>query len=112
MTLNGLILANSLKWAAHALLMLFLLRRRVGRSALAGEGLWRTVLTAVPLSAVMGVAVHFVVMGLSRLVPGGTIGEVVVVGVSGLVGVGVYGSLSFLVGVDEIQLLRRAVTGQ
>ena len=109
LTLNGLILANSLKWATHALLMLFLLRRRVGR--LAGEGLWKTVVTAVPLSAVMGVAVHFVVMGLSGLVPGGTIGEVVIVGVSGLVGVGVYGSLSFLVGADEIQLLRRAVTG-
>jgi putative peptidoglycan lipid II flippase len=108
LTLNGLILANSLKWAAHALLMLFLLRRRIG--GLMGEGLWKTVLTAVPLSAVMGVMVHFVMVWLSRFVPGGTIGEVIVVGVSGLVGLAIYGSLSLLMGADEIQLLRRAVT--
>lgn len=109
LTLNGLILANSLKWAAHALLMLFLLWRRMG--GLMGDGLWKTVLTAVPLSVVMGVAVHFVVVGLSRFVPAGTVGEFVIVGVSGLVGVGIYGSLSLLVGADEIQLLRRVVTG-
>lgn len=108
LTLNGLILANSLKWAAHALLMLFLLRRRIG--GLMGEGLWKTVLTSVLLSAVMGVVVHFVMVWLSRFVPGGTIGEVVVVGVSGLVGLGIYGSLSLLMGADEFQLLRRAVT--
>jgi peptidoglycan biosynthesis protein MviN/MurJ (putative lipid II flippase) len=88
--------------------MLFLLRRRIG--GLMGEGLWKTVLTSVLLSAVMGVVVHFVMVWLSRFVPGGTIGEVVVVGVSGLVGLGIYGFLSLLMGADEFQLLRRAVT--
>ncbi len=109
LTLNGLILANSLKWAAHALLMLFLLRRRMG--GLAGEGLWKTLFTAVPLSAVMGLAVWLVVMGLSRIAPVSTMGELLVVGGSGLVGVGVYGSLALLVGMEEIQLLRRTVAG-
>ena len=109
LTLNGLILANSFKWAAHALLMLFLLRRRMG--GLAGEGLWRTVFTAVPLSMLMGVVVHFVVAGLSRVAPAGTPGEILVVGASGLAGIGVYGALALLVGMEEIHLLRRTVIG-
>jgi putative peptidoglycan lipid II flippase len=109
LTLNGLILANSLKWTAHALLMLLLLRRRMGR--LAGEGLWKTVFIAVPLSAVMGVAVYAVMTGLSRVAPAGTLGEILVVGVSGLAGLGVYGSLALLVGMEEIQLLRRTISG-
>jgi putative peptidoglycan lipid II flippase len=103
LTLNGLILANSLKWAAHALLMVFLLWRRVG--GLAGEGLWTTVLAAVPLSALMGLVVHLVVVGTSRIAPAGTVGELIVVGASGLAGIGVYGSLAFLVGMEEIRLL-------
>ncbi len=109
LTLNGLILANSLKWAAHALLMLFLLRRRMG--GLAGEGLWRTLFTALPLSAVMGLAVHLVVIGVSRIAPAGTMGEILIVGASGLVGIGVYGSLALLIDMEEVQLLRRIVLG-
>ncbi len=109
LTLNGLILANSLKWTAHALLMLFLLRRRMG--GLAGEGLWRTVFTSIPLSAVMGAVVHVVVVALSRIAPAGTPGEILVVGVSGLAGIAVYGSLALLVGMEEIQLLRRTISG-
>jgi putative peptidoglycan lipid II flippase len=107
LTLNGLILANSLKWAAHALLMLVLLRWRMG--GLAGQGLWRTLFTALPLSAVMGFAVHFVVSGVSQFAPAGTMGEILVVGSGGLVGVAVYGGLALLVDMDEIQLLRRTV---
>jgi len=107
LTLNGLILANSLKWAAHALLMIILLRRRMG--GLAGQGLWRTVFTAVPLSLIMGGAVHVLVVGLSGIVPPGTMGEIVVVGVSGAVGLGVYGGLALLVGMKEIDLLRRSL---
>jgi putative peptidoglycan lipid II flippase len=108
LTLNGLILANSLKWAAHALLMLFLLRRRMG--GLAGEGLWKTVATAVPLSAVMGATVHFVMMGVSQLTAPGTAGELMLVVIAGLAGLVAYGLLGLLVGMDEIRLLRRAVT--
>ncbi len=109
LTLNGLILANSLKWAAHALLMLLLLRWRTG--GLAGQGLWRAVVTAVPLSLIMGAAVYIGVAGLSRFAPAGTVGEILIVGGSGLLGIGVYGVLALLVGMDEIQLLRRTISG-
>jgi len=65
---------------------------------------------AVPLSAVMGAAVHGVVMGVSRFAPGGTVGEIIIVGAAGVVGVSVYGSLALLLGMEEIHLLRRTVT--
>ena len=107
LTLNGLILANSLKWAAHALLMLILLRRRMG--GLVGEGLWRTLLTAVPLSLVMGGVVRLLVVGLSRVAPSGTGGEIAIVGVSGVVGLAVYGGLALLIGMEEINLRRRSL---
>ncbi len=109
LTLNRLILANSIKWAAHALLMLFLLQRRVG--GLGGRGVWKTVFTAVPLSAVMGVVVHFIALEMAPIVPPGTWGELLLVGASGLAGVGIYGLLAFLFGMDEIRLLSRAVLG-
>lgn len=107
LTLNGLILANSLKWAAHALVMLFLLRGRVG--GLGGQGLWKTVLTAVPLSLLMGVVVHFSVQGMAQVVPGGTVGQLLLVGVPGLAGLGVYGLLATLVGMNEIRVFARSI---
>lgn len=107
LTLNGLVLANSLKWAAHAVLMLFLLRKRMGH--LAGEGMWKTVFTAVPLSALMGAMVYLAVIGLSRVAPAGTMGELLVVGVSGLVGGCVYAGLALLVDMDEVHLVRRSI---
>ncbi len=108
LTLNGLILANSLKWGAHAVLMLVLLRRKVG--GLAGEGLWRASLMALLLSAVMGVAVHYVVLGMSSIAPAGTLGELLIVGVSGAAGVFVYGGLALALGMEEIRLLRRSLS--
>jgi putative peptidoglycan lipid II flippase len=107
LTLNGLILANSLKWAAHALLMLYLLRRRTG--GLGGRGVWRTLFTATLLSTVMGLTVHFIKMGMSQIVPMGTVGELLLVGCAGLGGIAVYAGLALLVGMDEIRLVRRAV---
>jgi putative peptidoglycan lipid II flippase len=107
LTLNGLILANSLKWAAHALLMFILLQRRTG--GLGGHGLSRTVLTATLLSAAMGLTVHFIKVGTSQIVPPGTIGEMLLVGSAGLGGLAVYAGLALLVGMDEVRLLRRAV---
>jgi putative peptidoglycan lipid II flippase len=107
LTLNGLILANSLKWAMHALLMLLLLRRRVG--ALGGQRMWKTAVTAVGLSAMMGLAVHFVVRGVSRIALAGTMGEVLLVGTAGLAGLVVYGLLAFFIRMDEVQFLSRAI---
>ncbi len=109
LTLNGLILANSVKWAAHALLMLLLLRRRVG--GLGGESLWKTVFTAVPLSLLMGAVVHLALSAVSRVAPSSTMGELLLVGVPGLAGFGIYAILAILVGMDEVRLLKRAISG-
>jgi putative peptidoglycan lipid II flippase len=107
LTLNGLILANSLKWAAHALIMLVLLRRRMG--SLRGHGGRKLVLEVVVASAVMGGAVHLVSQRMMQIVPPGLVGEVLLVGGSGLVGAGMYGALAVLLRVEEIGLLGRAL---
>lgn len=107
LTLNGLILANSLKWAAHAVIMLLLVRRRMG--GLGGQGLWKTVFTAVPLSLLMGVVVHLSKLGMTQVVRAGTVGQLLTVAVPGIAGLGVYGLLAALVGMDEIRLLARAI---
>jgi putative peptidoglycan lipid II flippase len=109
LTLNGLILANSLKWAAHAMLMLILLRRRVG--GLGGQGMWKTMVTAVALSALMGLTVHLVVLGVSEIALSGTAGEVLLVGAAGLAGLLVYGLLAFFLGMEEVRFLSRAILG-
>jgi hypothetical protein len=57
----------------------------------------------------MGVGVHFVVLGTAQIVPPGTLGELLLVGASGLTGLGMYGLLATLVGMDEISLLSRAI---
>jgi hypothetical protein len=57
----------------------------------------------------MGLTVHFIKMGMSQIVPTGTVGEMLLVGCAGLGGITVYGVLAALVGMDEIRLVRRAV---
>jgi len=51
----GLVLANSMQWAGHALVMLWLLHRRIG--GLAGEGIWSTAVRALLGAVLMAVAV-------------------------------------------------------
>jgi putative peptidoglycan lipid II flippase len=106
LTLNGLILANSLKWAAHAIAMLYLLQRRAG--GLGRHGVGTTLLTATLLSGLMGLTVHLIKLGMSTLIPPGTLGELLLVASAGIGGIVVYGGLALLVGMDEIRLLRRA----
>ncbi|MDY7078042.1 MAG: murein biosynthesis integral membrane protein MurJ [Chloroflexota bacterium] len=107
LTLNGLILANSLKWAAHALFMLLFLRRNMGR--LQGHSIWNLVAKAVVASAVMGIVVHLVVGGVAQIVPAGLVGEVLLVGSGGLVGITIYGVLAVLLRMEEVSLLGRSM---
>jgi putative peptidoglycan lipid II flippase len=107
LTLNGLILANSLKWAAHALIMLVLLRR--GTGGLSGHGVWKLVAKAVIASAVMGRAVQLVVERTAQIVPAGLVGEVLLVGGGGLVGAAVYGVVAVFLRMEEVGLLGRAI---
>jgi len=107
LTLNGLILANSLKWAAHALIMLLLLRRSTG--GLRGHGIWRLVGKVTLASAAMGMGVRLAVGWMSPVLPPGLMGEVLLVGGGGLVGGGIYGLLAILLRVEEVELLCRIV---
>ena len=109
LTLNGLILANSIKWAAHALIMLVLLRRSVG--GLWGQGVWKLLIKTVVASAVMGGVVHLAAEGVTQIVPAGLVGEVLLVGGSGLVGAAIYGVLAILLRVEEVRLLGRVLLG-
>lgn len=107
LTLNGLILANSLKWAAHALIMLALLQRHMG--GLGGHGVWQLVLKATATSAIMGGAVYLAMTGLAHSVPAGLVGEMLLVGGSGLLGAAIYGALATLLRMEEMRLLRQAL---
>ncbi len=107
LTLNGLILANSLKLVAHALIMLVLLQHRMG--GLSGHGMWGLVFRVAVASAVMGGAVHLVVEGMAWVVPAGLIGEALLVGGGGLAGAAIYGVLAVLLRVEEVGLLGRAL---
>jgi putative peptidoglycan lipid II flippase len=107
LTLNGLILANSVKWAAHALIMLVLLQRSMG--SLQGQRVGGLVLKAVAASAVMGGAVLLAAAVMTRVVPGGLVGEVLLVGGSGLVGAAIYVGLAALLQMEEVGLVGQAV---
>ena len=107
LTLNGLILANSLKWAAHALIMLVFLRRHVG--GLRGHGVRGIVVKAVLASLVMGGVVR-VVMGVAMpVLPAGLVGEVLLVGGSGVMGAVVYGAMAILLRMEEVRLLGKSL---
>ncbi|MCJ7736519.1 MAG: murein biosynthesis integral membrane protein MurJ [Anaerolineae bacterium] len=105
LTLNWLILANSLKSAVHALAMLFLLQRGVG--ALRGRRVWQTLLKATLSSVVMGGAVWLVVRTITSIVPPDGFRELVLVAGGGLVGVGVYWILASVTKIGEVADLGR-----
>jgi putative peptidoglycan lipid II flippase len=101
-----LILVNSLKLTAHALAMLVLAWRRLG--GLGGHGLRFLTLKAGFASLVMGAATWGVARALLTVVRPGVLGELLVVGGAGGIGVLVYGALAVRLKVEEIQLLRAA----
>jgi putative peptidoglycan lipid II flippase len=107
LTLNGLILANSIKWAAHALIMLVLLRRSMG--SLRGQAVGGLLLKAVAASAVMGGAVQLAAVRMMPILPGGLIGEVLLVGGSGFAGAAIYGGLALFLRMEEIRLMGQAL---
>jgi putative peptidoglycan lipid II flippase len=109
LTLNGLILANSLKLAAHALMMLAFLQRHIGGLGGHGIEIWKLVAKATGASVAMGAVVHLVATGIAQVVPAGTIGEVLLVGGGGFVGAAVYGALAVLLRIEEVGLLRLAL---
>jgi putative peptidoglycan lipid II flippase len=104
----GLVLADSAKHFSHALTMLILTRRRVG--SLAGLRLGQTaakaLLAAGVMTGVMALALNFI----GRFADGsGLFGELVVVAVTGGLGVLVYLALISLLRVEEVGSLRLLV---
>jgi putative peptidoglycan lipid II flippase len=105
-----LVLANSVQLTGHALLMLWLINRRVG--SLRGRGLGRTTVKALIASLAAGGLAFATARWLLFLFPLQTLlHEVIVVGGAALVGLAVYGLLVALLGIEEVgmvvQLLRR-----
>ncbi len=107
--------ANSVQWISHALIMLWLLERRVG--GLRGFGLSALTVKALAGSAVMGlgtwIAVGVLESGRHLEMPPTTLGEAVTVGGAALVGVIVYIGAMAILHVGEVaqlgELIRRRV---
>ena len=108
LTLPLLVLVNSIKLTAHALAMLVLIRRRLGR--LDDRGLWSLVLKSTLASLVMAAITWGVLRVLAGLVPPGLLGELLIVGGAGGVGVALYGLLALVLGLEEIHLIRAVVS--
>ncbi|MFQ6101910.1 MAG: murein biosynthesis integral membrane protein MurJ [Anaerolineae bacterium] len=107
LTLPLLVLVNSFKLTAHALAMLVLTQRRLG--GLGDHGLWSLTLKAALASLAMAVAVWSVMRALAAIAPAGLLGELLIVGGAGGVGVAAYGLLALVLRIEEIRLIRVAV---
>jgi putative peptidoglycan lipid II flippase len=104
----GLVLADSVKQAGHAVLMTILLYRGVGR--LGGHHVTSTALKAGVVALVMGVGVWWLAGALGAVLPQGFIGRLLVVGAAGGIGGAFYVGALRLWGVAEIVQLVGAVT--
>ena len=102
-----LVLVNSLKLTAHALAMLALTRHRLG--GLGDHGLRPLVLKATLASLVMAALTRGAMRALAAVASPGLVGELLVVGGAGGVGVVVYGLLALALRIEELDLLRAAV---
>jgi putative peptidoglycan lipid II flippase len=100
LTLNGLILANSIQWASHALIMLWLLNRRMG--GLHGHGMLRLLLKTLIASAGMGAVTWLMAETLSRsFSSGGVIDELIAVSGAAIIGFAAYIALMALLRADS-----------
>ncbi len=107
LTLPLLVLVNSLKLTAHALAMLVLTRHRLG--GLGGHGLWFLILKATLASLAMAAATWSVMRALAAVAPPGLLGELLIVGGAGGVGMAAYGLLALVLKIEEIHLIRVTV---
>ncbi len=103
----ALILANSLKLMAHALLMLYLFTRKVG--SLRSYRIGRTTLAALGAAALMSAPVALMLAALKDIVPPGALGYLIRVLAAGLAGGIVYLVALRFMDVEELALLRQAL---
>jgi len=103
----GLVLANSVQLTAHALIMLFLVRRWGG---LRGQGVVPVALKSLLASLAMGGAAYLALGWAQSLTGGDSLtGKIAVVGVAGGVGVLVYLGAIALLKVEEVRLIWEVV---
>ena len=100
----GLVLADSAKHMSHALTMLFLTHRRLGR--LGGLGLVPAAGKALVAAGGMAGLMYVARRGVESPAPGGLVGEVVLVGVVAAVGIVAYLVLARVLRLDEISMLQ------
>jgi putative peptidoglycan lipid II flippase len=105
---SDLALANSIQWISHALIMLWLLRRRLG--GLSGYGMRTLIVKAIAATAVMGGATALVAWALAPATRFGyTAGHLIIVGGAGLTAVLVYGALMVILRVQELDLVKQLI---
>ena len=105
---SDLALANAIQWTSHALIMLWLLRRRLG--GLGGYGMRALIFKAVLASAAMGamaLSTMWVLTPTTRI--GNTTGNLVIVGGAGLASTLVYGVLMAMLRVQELDVVRQLI---
>ncbi len=107
LTLPLLVLINALKLAVHALTMLALARLRLG--GLGGHGLWALAVKATLASLAMALAAWGVMHALTQVALHGWMGNLLIVGGAGGVGVAIYGLFVWLFKLEEIHLLRATI---
>jgi putative peptidoglycan lipid II flippase len=106
----GLVLADSVKQAAHATIMAVLLVRGVGR--LHQQRVWRTFGLSALAAILMGAVIFGLVKLIEALVGGGLLGELLTVGLAGGVGGMAYLAALRLLRVNEVARLVDAFVGR
>ena len=104
----GLVLADSVKQAGHALIMTVLLLRGVGR--LHNQRIQQTTIKATGAALAMGLGVWWLAGWLSLYLPAGLVGDLVVVLVASAAGGAFYVLVLRLLGVTEVITLINSLT--
>ncbi|MCJ7667222.1 MAG: murein biosynthesis integral membrane protein MurJ [Anaerolineae bacterium] len=109
MGMIGLVFANSVQWASHALVMLVLAHRRLG--LLRGQGLLLALSKALLASTVMALMAYGTAKGLEAFVGRGLLGEPLIVIGAGGVGFLTYTLLIVVLRSEEASLVIDLVKG-
>ena len=105
----GLVWADTAKQAGHALIMIFLLWRVVGRL---GAETWRGFLVVALASAVMAAVIYGSALLLAPRLPAGAFGALLLIAMSGSAGVAVYATLLALLRLPEAHSVAATLRGR
>jgi putative peptidoglycan lipid II flippase len=103
----SVMLAESFKQLLHMAICAYVLRRQIG--GLAQHHVLRTIGLSMIATSVMGFAAYGALLGIDRLIPAGSVHELLAVVLPGAIGAVVYIALVTMLRVEEMQLLIGAV---